>query len=144
MVPRLFQYTTHAMSARPFLQNHYTPSSEPSSWTKFTRTMRKYMHKATKSIMRSHRFQLPKYDMPIRLRPVSVDVFFCQSYALELRTFIHMISLLVVHPVYYSRDAHSRIPRIHQLLSFTSTQRQASPFHMPRSRHRHLLLHIRC
>ncbi|KZT66377.1 hypothetical protein DAEQUDRAFT_695705 [Daedalea quercina L-15889] len=47
-------------------------SSDPSSetpWIKAWRAARKYVRKANKAIMRSHRVEIPRYDMPIRLRP---------------------------------------------------------------------------
>ncbi|KAH0827867.1 hypothetical protein J3R83DRAFT_3494 [Lanmaoa asiatica] len=49
------------------MANHvqlYSSSSPPSS-----RNVRKFVKKASKAIMKSHRVSLPKYDLPIRLRP---------------------------------------------------------------------------
>ncbi|EPT04527.1 hypothetical protein FOMPIDRAFT_1156744 [Fomitopsis schrenkii] len=44
------------------------PSTE-ATWTKGWRTSKKYVRKVNKSIMRSHKVEIPRYDMPIRLRP---------------------------------------------------------------------------
>ncbi|KAH9858967.1 hypothetical protein C2E23DRAFT_800768 [Lenzites betulinus] len=38
-------------------------------WTRTARRSRKAVRRLNKSIMRSHHFRIPKYDMPIRLRP---------------------------------------------------------------------------
>ena len=42
----------------------------PSSGSSLQKNARKYLRKAFKMIMRSHHVHIPKYDMPIRLRPV--------------------------------------------------------------------------
>jgi hypothetical protein len=42
-------------------------SSSPSKY------MRKHLKRISKAIMKSHRVQLPKYDLPIRLRPVCLS-----------------------------------------------------------------------
>lgn len=39
-------------------------------WTRTARRSRKAVRRLNKSIMRSHNFRIPKYDMPVRLRPV--------------------------------------------------------------------------
>ncbi|KAI0746009.1 hypothetical protein C8Q76DRAFT_705724 [Earliella scabrosa] len=46
----------------------HNPSDEP-VWTRTARNSRKAVRKMNKAVMRSHHFQIPKYDMPIRLRP---------------------------------------------------------------------------
>jgi hypothetical protein len=33
---------------------------------------RRHGHRAFKALMRSHHFKIPKYDLPLRIRPVSV------------------------------------------------------------------------
>ncbi|KZT10712.1 uncharacterized protein LAESUDRAFT_672144, partial [Laetiporus sulphureus 93-53] len=43
--------------------------SSESLWTRTSRNVRKYVRKANKAIMRSHRVRIPKCDMPIRFRP---------------------------------------------------------------------------
>ena len=45
-------------------------NSPESMWTRTARTSRKTVRKVNKAIMRSHHFQIPVYDMPLRLRPV--------------------------------------------------------------------------
>ncbi|PCH43380.1 hypothetical protein WOLCODRAFT_25874 [Wolfiporia cocos MD-104 SS10] len=44
-------------------------SSSETLWTKATRTLRKYIRRSNKAIMRSHRMRIPRYDMPLRFRP---------------------------------------------------------------------------
>ena len=34
---------------------------------------RRYGRRAFKALMRSHHFKIPKYDLPLRIRPVSCD-----------------------------------------------------------------------
>lgn len=38
-------------------------------WKRTGRSLRKFIRRTNKAIMRSHKFRIPKYDMPIRLRP---------------------------------------------------------------------------
>ncbi|RDX47938.1 hypothetical protein OH76DRAFT_1405493 [Lentinus brumalis] len=45
-----------------------TSDSEP-LWTRTSRSSRKALRKMNKAVMRSHHFRIPKYDMPLRLRP---------------------------------------------------------------------------
>lgn len=45
-----------------------------SLWTRAARSVRKTLRKATKGVMRSYHFRIPKYDMPLRFRPVSCSV----------------------------------------------------------------------
>ena len=56
-------------------------SSEP-LWTRTWRSSRKAIRKMNKAVMRSHHFRIPKYDMPIRLRPVRLSQIgaLCPSY----------------------------------------------------------------
>ncbi|KAK7692339.1 hypothetical protein QCA50_003964 [Cerrena zonata] len=44
-------------------------SSFESRWSRSTKTVKKYSHKASKAVMRSYHFRIPVYDMPLRLRP---------------------------------------------------------------------------
>ncbi|KAI0779363.1 hypothetical protein C8Q74DRAFT_1258640 [Fomes fomentarius] len=43
-------------------------TSEP-LWSRTARTSRKAVHKMNKAVMRSHHFHIPKYNLPVRLRP---------------------------------------------------------------------------
>ncbi|KAI0829796.1 hypothetical protein BC628DRAFT_1358804 [Trametes gibbosa] len=59
----------------PRLPDTLDPDSDP-LWTRTARRSRKAVRRLNKSMMRSHHFHIPKYDMPIRLRPWFV-VFTC-------------------------------------------------------------------
>ena len=63
---------------------------------------RRYGRRAFKELMRSHHFKLPKYDLPLRIRPVSCP-FFSRWYP-SSRIMKH---LTVVRPVNdtYNLDA---------------------------------------
>ncbi|KIJ67782.1 hypothetical protein HYDPIDRAFT_173545 [Hydnomerulius pinastri MD-312] len=75
-------------------------SSSPSS----SSNIRKYFKKASKAAMKSHRVQLPKYDLPIRLRPWFL-----------LFTFIIMIMLAFLG---FTNFSHS-LPLNDKFLHFT-------------------------
>ncbi|KAL4073909.1 hypothetical protein V8B97DRAFT_1256857 [Scleroderma yunnanense] len=75
------------------LNNAYTSSSArplPS------RIMHKYFSKASKAIMKSHRVQLPRYNLPIRLRPwfiVFTSIIMISLALLGLTNFSHSLPL---------------------------------------------------
>ncbi|EMD37306.1 hypothetical protein CERSUDRAFT_113956 [Gelatoporia subvermispora B] len=50
------------------LPTSHGDSQEP-AWKRAGRSVRKTMRRTSKAIMRSHKFRIPKYDMPLRLRP---------------------------------------------------------------------------
>ncbi|KAI0645916.1 hypothetical protein C8Q79DRAFT_966999 [Trametes meyenii] len=52
----------------PRLPETDLPASEP-LWTRTARRSRKTVRRVNKAVMRSYHFQIPKYDMPMRLRP---------------------------------------------------------------------------
>nr|VWO98304.1 Zn(2)-C6 fungal-type domain-containing protein [Ganoderma boninense] len=43
--------------------------NDESTWTRTARRSRKAVRKVNKAVMRSHHFHVPKYDLPLRLRP---------------------------------------------------------------------------
>ncbi|KAI0690526.1 hypothetical protein BC835DRAFT_1364162 [Cytidiella melzeri] len=45
------------------------PTGTESKWTRANGAVKRYTRKLTKSVMRSHHFQIPIHDMPLRLRP---------------------------------------------------------------------------
>ena len=54
-----------SMAVHAQLPSPSSPSSSP-----FSRNVRKHLKRVPKAIMKSQRVSLPKYDLPIRLRPV--------------------------------------------------------------------------
>lgn len=66
---------------------------------------RKLMHKLSKNVMKSYRFRIPKYDMPIRLRPVSIT---------PLSHCLHLTRSPVVPRLHMRRYDRSRIPGLHE------------------------------
>lgn len=68
---------------------------------------RKLVHKLSKNFMKSYRFRIPKYDMPIRLRPVSITPL---SHCLHLT----YPSESVVPRLHMRRHDRSRIPGLHE------------------------------
>ncbi|KAF9501913.1 hypothetical protein BDN71DRAFT_1438652 [Pleurotus eryngii] len=52
--------------APPFISTAI-PSSRPNN--RNAKSLNKLLRKSAKTLMRSHRFKIPKYDLPIRLRP---------------------------------------------------------------------------
>ncbi|KAF7428276.1 hypothetical protein PC9H_007497 [Pleurotus ostreatus] len=52
--------------APPFISTAI-PSSHPNNGN--AKSLNKLLRKSAKTLMRSHRFKIPKYDLPIRLRP---------------------------------------------------------------------------
>ena len=75
--------------------------------------MRKYLNKASKAIMKSHRVQLPLYDLPIRIRPVRIS---------NQPLGVSLISLVVVPRLHFHRHDYPRLPWTHKLLSFATTE----------------------
>ncbi|KAG8213934.1 hypothetical protein J3R82DRAFT_10680 [Butyriboletus roseoflavus] len=61
-----FPCTSESESAAS-MANHVQPSSPSSPLSSIN--VRKLVKKASKAVMRSHRVSVPKYDLPIRLRP---------------------------------------------------------------------------
>lgn len=66
---------------------------------------RKLMHKLSKNVMKSYRFRIPKYDMPIRLRPVSIT---------PLSHCLHLTRPPVVPRLHMRRYDRSRIAWFHE------------------------------
>lgn len=64
---------------------------------------KKQMSKLGKRIMKSYRVQIPKYDMPIRLRPVRVSQVFPCYHSVQLHIFIvsNFPVVLGLHMHYY-------------------------------------------
>lgn len=66
---------------------------------------RKLVHKLSKNVMKSYRFRIPKYDMPIRLRPVSIT---------PLSHCLHLTRSPVVPRLHMRRYGRSRIAWFHE------------------------------
>jgi len=94
----------------------------------------KHLKKMSKTIMKSHRVHLPKYDLPIRLRPVCL---FSSSQPLGP----HHIT--VVPGVYLRNNGDTRFPGFHQIVAFSPFKRQVLPLHLLVYCNRRVLLHIR-
>lgn len=87
--------------------------------------------------MKSYRVSVPRYDLPIRLRPVR-----------PLRALFHSfmpcsIPFAVVPTLHNRHHAPACFPRTHQLLPLPTAKRQVSPPHLLLRRHRRVLLHLR-
>ena len=106
-------------------------SSPPPS----SRNVRKLVNKAFKAVMKSHRLSLPKYNLPIRLRPVRNSI----SYSLE----VVLNPLVVVSALHLCRHALSRFPRVHQRHPLVPAKRQVSSLHLLLHRHGGVLLYLR-
>jgi len=48
---------------------HLPRSSPEPLWSRTTSNARKYIRRSNKAVMRSYHFQIPVYDLPVRLRP---------------------------------------------------------------------------
>lgn len=101
------------------------------------KNVQRFSHRATKSIMRSHHFRIPVYDMPIRLRPVRHLLF--RTFPLILTRF-----RVVVYCVHVRRHAGLGFPRVHKLLPLTTAERQTTTFHLSRDCNRRILFYLRC
>ena len=54
-------------------------SPEP-IWRRATKKVRRQVRKSNKAVMKSYHFKIPVYDMPVRLRPVSVVLWLLHTY----------------------------------------------------------------
>ena len=94
-----------------------TSSSGPSQ----PKNARKYLRKGLKAIMRSHHVHIPKYDMPIRLRPVrrlhpDIRCVKWNETDFEFR-------ILVVRGLYMCHYDFAGHARLHQFLKIITTER---------------------
>jgi hypothetical protein len=82
---------------------------------------RKLVHKLSKNVMKSRRIRIPKYDMPIRLRPVSIT---------PRLVFRHLTypDPAVVPCLHMHCYGCSRFSGLHQFLSSFAVERQAVAF----------------
>lgn len=94
------------------------------------------VERISRSIMKSYHLQIPKYDTPIRFRPVSSFLSVSTS-----KDPTRIVSA-VVFSLYMSHHACARVPGIHQLLKISTLERQNVAFSVLRDRYRSLLLHI--
>ena len=99
----------------------HNPSDEP-VWTRTARNSRKAVRKMNKAVMRSHHFQIPKYDMPIRLRPVrDLQTYSQHAAPLQARTqwFLLFTCLILVSLAFlgFTNFAHS-LPLNDKILHF--------------------------
>lgn len=105
-------------------------------WTRTARRSRKAVRRLNKSIMRSHHFRIPKYDMPIRLRPVRP--------LLNWRTqCFDTLGLTVVPAVHLPHSDQPGSSGLHELLACASAERQSTPLSLYGHCYGGLLLHLR-
>ena len=111
------------------------PSGEGRGSRKGTKSS---MRRAFKAVMRSHRFKLPKYDLPLRLRPV-------RTLAAATRGETQADSgLKVFHRLHGHYYACIGVPRCHQLRARFTTKRRNNPPRLSMCGHHLVLLHLRC
>lgn len=76
---------------------------------------KKLMKRLAKEVMRSYKFRLPKYDLPLRLRPVCA--YSSQEFSVLILYFLLKCStcaLTVVHRIYDGRHAYTGFPGLHE------------------------------
>lgn len=75
LAPNTSTTELHSTLVLPFAMPPRLPDSpdSPSIASRLDKGIRKMMRRIVKSCMKSHRIRIPKYDMPIRLRPVRND-----------------------------------------------------------------------
>lgn len=146
----------------------WSSSSSERPTARFVRASRRHVRKAFKALMRSHKFHIPKYDLPLRIRPVRLRalppyaytdttilfspiawIYFTKmdrrfSYCLLSCNVAPATLNVVVRSDHSTRHAHLGSPWIHQHTTPTTRQRQAAPFLLLGHRHSCVLLHIRC
>ena len=99
------------------------------------KNVQRFLHSVAKAVMCSHHFQIPLYDMLIRLRLVRLSP--SPTFSATLNRF-----LVVVYCFHFHRHAGLGIPRFHKLFPLPAAKRQAVTFHVPRDRNRYILFHL--
>lgn len=84
--------------------------------------------------MRSYHVRLPKYDLPLRFRPVRRFLLRCLHGADPLLT--------VVSGLYMSCNDHAGITGVYEPVSFIANERQAPTLLLSYACHRNILLHL--
>ena len=70
--------------------------NDESTWTRTARRSRKAVRKVNKAVMRSHHFHIPKYDLPLRLRPVSPSLCLTSSRTLTTEQWFLVFTCLIL------------------------------------------------
>ncbi len=99
---------------------------------------RRHGRRAFKAFMRSHHLKIPKYELPLRFRPVSPPP------PSPRPTHNLNISTIVVRRVDVPHHALACLPRPHQPCPCYPTKRQTIALFLPGNCHWSLLLYIRC
>ena len=81
------------------------------------RRVRRLTSKVAKSIMKSHHLRIPKYELPIRLRPVNTMIPLFKLYS-----FANPSHGAVVSRLYMLHNGPSCVPGVHKLLKIITSQ----------------------
>ena len=103
-----------------------------------SKSSRRITKRFVKTLMRSYKFKLPNYDLPLRIRPVSNP---SSLVAFSTKCF-GIIYILVVRRNYHGDNANFGIFWLHEIVSYTTLERtnHASCLLVPR--HNSFLLYF--